>query len=130
LSSDLLWLDEHHELSAIYSAFDVSVLCSKSEGFPNVVLESLACGTPCVVTRSSGDASIIVGPFGITCDSDAAQLAKALREVCAAKGRWDEGEIARATLARYDQENLFTRTEELLAGPKHHNAGQEQRSNS
>ncbi len=39
------------ELRHYYSAADVSCLPSRNEGWPNVVLESLACGTPVVATR-------------------------------------------------------------------------------
>ena len=38
------------EIPFWFNAADVSVLASSSEGWPNVVLESLACGTPVVAT--------------------------------------------------------------------------------
>jgi teichuronic acid biosynthesis glycosyltransferase TuaC len=52
-----------------YSAADVSCLASLREGWPNVVLESLACGTPMVATRvwgtpeilTSSDVGVLVG---------------------------------------------------------------------
>jgi len=38
------------ELARVYSAADILLLCSTREGWPNVVLEALACGTPVVAT--------------------------------------------------------------------------------
>jgi glycosyltransferase involved in cell wall biosynthesis len=42
-----------------YRAADCLVLASSREGMPNVLLESLACGTPVVATRVGGCAEIV-----------------------------------------------------------------------
>ena len=47
------------ELPMIYSAADVTVVPSYSESFGLVAVESLACGTPVVATRSAGLATVI-----------------------------------------------------------------------
>jgi glycosyltransferase involved in cell wall biosynthesis len=60
LDRRLIWAGHHQELCGIYNAFDVATSSSTSEGFSNVVAESLACGIPCVVT-DVGDSALIVG---------------------------------------------------------------------
>lgn len=47
------------ELPYWYSAADVLVLCSSREGWANVLLESMACGTPVVATRVGGTPEVI-----------------------------------------------------------------------
>ncbi len=47
------------ELPPYYRAADLSVLASSREGWPNVVLESLACGTPVLATRVWGTPEIL-----------------------------------------------------------------------
>ncbi len=47
------------DLQKYYSASDVLVLASESEGWANVLLESMACGTPVVATNVGGAAEIV-----------------------------------------------------------------------
>lgn len=47
------------DLSGYYSAADIMVLASSREGMANVLLESLACGTPVVATAVSGTPEVI-----------------------------------------------------------------------
>lgn len=52
----------HDALRDIYAAADVLVLASSREGWPNVLLEAMACGTPCVATDAGGSREVIAGP--------------------------------------------------------------------
>lgn len=49
----------HDELPEVFSAADVSVLASSREGWPNVLLESMACGTPVVATSVHGSPEVV-----------------------------------------------------------------------
>lgn len=44
------FLGNRDDVDEVYSACDVTILTSRHEGTPNVVLESMACGVPVVVT--------------------------------------------------------------------------------
>jgi glycosyltransferase involved in cell wall biosynthesis len=52
----------HERLSAIYTAADALVLSSSREGWPNVLLESMACGTPVVASAIWGNPEIVSRP--------------------------------------------------------------------
>lgn len=49
----------HEALVEVYNAADVTALASSREGFPNVLLESVACGTPVVASRVWGTPELI-----------------------------------------------------------------------
>jgi glycosyltransferase involved in cell wall biosynthesis len=69
----------HGELHRWYSAADVSCLASSREGWPNVVLESMACGTPVVATNVWGVPEIICSDrVGILVDRNVEALARGL----------------------------------------------------
>lgn len=51
----------HEQMPILYSAADVLVLASAREGMPNVVLESLACGTRVVATNVGGIGEVVRG---------------------------------------------------------------------
>jgi glycosyltransferase involved in cell wall biosynthesis len=64
----------------LYSAADLVVLPSLWEGFPNVVIEAMACGTPVIVSNISDNARIV--EHGVTgylfANDDADDLVNAL----------------------------------------------------
>ncbi|MEO8901748.1 MAG: glycosyltransferase [Polyangiaceae bacterium] len=101
------------DLCAVYSALDVHVMCSHSEGFPNVVAEAMACRVPCVVT-DVGDAREIVGDTGSVVPAGApSALAEAIRLLLARTevDRKALGTRARARVVKeFSLEALTTRT--------------------
>jgi phosphatidylinositol alpha-1,6-mannosyltransferase len=65
-----------------YQCVSTLVLPSVREGLPNVVLEAMACGLPCVAARASGSRELIVdGENGFTYEpGSTGELAAALRQ--------------------------------------------------
>nr|MBI3613015.1 glycosyltransferase family 4 protein [Nitrospirota bacterium] len=60
LQNHVAILGERQDVELYLQASDVFVLPSQAEGLPNVLLEAMACGLPCVFTRVSSAEDIIV----------------------------------------------------------------------
>lgn len=75
----IILLGAREDISSVMCTFDITVLSSYSEAFPNVLCESMLCGVPCVTTNV-GDAEAIVADTGwVVPARDPEKLATALR---------------------------------------------------
>jgi glycosyltransferase involved in cell wall biosynthesis len=83
----------NQELALWYSAADVSCLVSSREGWPNVIMESIACGTPVVATRVGGVPEIIYSSeLGLLAEQNSDSIAVALES--ALTKAWDRDALA------------------------------------
>ncbi|MDH4220896.1 MAG: glycosyltransferase, partial [Candidatus Aminicenantes bacterium] len=113
LDDKLIWVGAREDMPSVYNALDIAVSSSYEEGFPNVIVEAMACGVPCVVT-DVGDSAMIVGNEGVVVpprDSDAllAGLSQAMNRV-----KPDRSFLNAYVKDRFSCDLLIKKTEELL----------------
>ena len=66
LKNQIVLCGARKDLNYFYNGIDFHVLSSKSEGSPNVTLEAMSTGTPCITT-DNGDSTEIVANSGWVC---------------------------------------------------------------
>ncbi len=82
------------QLADWYNAADIFFLGSSREGWPNVVSEALACGTPVVATKVYGIPEIITSEdYGLFVERDTKDFVRGIREALPRK--WDYENICR-----------------------------------
>lgn len=105
LNKNVKLLGPIKNIPQVMNGLDVHILCSKSEGFPSVIVEAMACGTPCIVT-DVGDARFIVGKTGwVVPAMNPLRLANAIESALLAidKNKWKK----RCIRARLRVKNKF-----------------------
>lgn len=111
---------QQQALIEFYANADLLVLASSREGMPNVLLESLACGTPVVATKVGGCEEVVTDPIAgqLIEQRTVANIASAIKDVLnrntpcvevrefAKQFSWDETsrlqyELFKQTIANY-----------------------------
>jgi glycosyltransferase involved in cell wall biosynthesis len=113
------------EATNLHQFFDVSVLCSRSEGSPNAVIEALAVGCPVVATAVGGIPEVVIDRqtgLLVPVDDPAALAARLeeLRRDAGLRARLRENGLERVRL-KYGQAVVIAQLEALyedLAGSK------------
>jgi glycosyltransferase involved in cell wall biosynthesis len=84
LNDRVIFLGElqQEQLRSYYAAIDILVLASSREGWANVLLESMACGTPVVATRVGGTPEVVSEPeAGLLVERTVDEIATGLRQL-------------------------------------------------
>lgn len=114
VSERVLWLGKRHDMPRVYSALDVFVSASRSEGFSNVVGEAMACQTPCVVT-DVGDSAVIVGGLGCVVPPDDYQaLGQSILKRISTSLNTDKEKLRERVEDNFSVNALLNETEALL----------------
>jgi glycosyltransferase involved in cell wall biosynthesis len=99
----------NEQLPLWFSAADVSCLTSCREGSPNVLMESIACGTPVVATHVGGVPEILCSPaLGILVEQTKESVAAGLKQAFATP--WD-----RSVLEQHARERGWDKVAEEVA---------------
>src|SRR5215469_4640544 len=102
----------NEELRTYYAAADLTCLPSRREGWPNVILESLACGIPVVATRVGAVPAILTPELGVLVDPAPESISAGLQR--ALQQDWNSAVIS-AYAQRYTWTDVATRVHEVLA---------------
>lgn len=102
------WLGSRDDLPTCYNQMQVLVLCSDSEGFPNVICEAMSCGTP-VVATNVGDTAWILGDLGKIVGNEPTAIRDGVLEVLS-RGKEERQKVRSRIESTFSLEHLAEET--------------------
>ena len=111
------FLGTRADMEDVYPAFDLAALSSAyGEGFPNTLVEAMACAVPCVAT-DVGDSRRILGPAGLVVrPRDPAAMAEAWAETLAGDRAALGSQARERAVAEFGLARVLERYEALYDG--------------
>ncbi len=119
-------LGKRSDLPRLYAALDVACLSSRTESFPNVIGEAMACGTPCVATECGAVREMIGDTGRVVPVGDPEAFAAAVLELVemAPEEREALGRTARARVSElYGLESVARRFHDVQVQAVERNSG-------
>jgi len=111
------FLGERHDIQELLRTADFSILPSRTEAFPNSVLEAMAAGLPVIATRTGGICELIDdGVTGLLVPTgDAVGLSHAMARIAAdPDAALGLGAAARSVVERYTIRNMVNGFTDIL----------------
>ena len=104
---------KQEQLADYYSAADCMVLASSREGWANVLLESMACGTPVVATAVSGTPEVVLNETAGQLINDRSAIG-IVSGIQALRRRYPDRDAVREYANDFDWQETTTRLYELI----------------
>lgn len=102
------------KLNKLYNIADITVLASRYEGLALVILESLACGTPVVVTNIEAMLRFMKKDFGVIVEKENPEaLAEGIINTLKEKDKYDTNKIVEYMKNNYSTDVLIKKIIEL-----------------
>ena len=102
LTENIHFLGYRNDVKELLSACDIFVMPSFREGLSRSLMEAMACGLPCVVSKIRGNTDLVPKGSGHLCaPSSSAEFAEGLRD-CIASDRKAMGALNMQSVKNFD----------------------------
>ena len=118
IAQQIHFLGFRTDIKELLAASDIFLFTTKQEGLPRSMMEAMASGLPCVVSRIRGNTDLLENAEGgFLCDpNNASEFAEKLKLLAAdAALREEMGETNRVTIQKFSTENVIREMENIYA---------------